>query len=203
MVATLVVVPADPAGDAGRGDVEQLVAVLTEPDRGPAGATTRWTSQTLTYRLELDGYPLWYVAEVHAAIAWGAAVSGLHVVPTVGPADVIVRRGPGSGAQVVAALHTDGSLASVDVSLGCCRRRPLWEDILQSFGPLGDRADRRSVFSQDLTRELPSCFDAAVIRTLYSLPSGGARDQVAAAASGVLGTSCAGRGSPFAHAAGG
>ena len=81
MVAALVVVPADPAGDGGRGDVEQLVAVLTEPDRGPAGATTRWTSQTLTYRLELDGYPLWYIAEVHAAFAWGAAVSGLHVAP--------------------------------------------------------------------------------------------------------------------------
>jgi hypothetical protein len=193
MVAALVVVPADPAGDGGRGDVEQLVAVLTEPDRGPAGATTRWTSQTLTYRLELDGYPLWYVAEAHAAFAWGAAVSGLHVVPTGGPADVIVRRGPGSGAQVVAALHTDGSLASVDVSLGCCRRRPLWEDILQSFGPLGDRADQRSVFSQDLTRELPSCFDAAVIRTLYSLPVAALTASVAPAGAQHVAAACSDR----------
>jgi len=193
MVAALVVVPADPAGDAGRGDVEQLVAVLTEPDRGPAGVTTRWTSQTVFYRLELDGYPLWYVAEVHAAFAWGAAVSGLHVVPTAGPADVPVRRAPGSGAQVVASIHSDGSLASVDVSLGCCRRRPLWEDVLQSFGPLGDRADQRSVFSQDLTRELPSCFDAAVIRTLYTLQLGADAAAVFAAGRRVLAVGCAER----------
>jgi hypothetical protein len=190
MVAALALVPADPVGDAGRGVVEQLVAVLTEPDRGPAGATTRWTSQTVTYRLELDGYPLWYVAEVHAAFAWGATVSGLHVVPTAGPADVTVRRGPGSGAQVVASLHSDGSLASVDVSLGCCRRRPLWEDTLQSFGPLGDRADQRSVFSQDLTRELPSCFDAAVIRTLYSLPVAAPAASVAPAGAQHLAAAC-------------
>ncbi len=77
------------------------------------------------------------------------------------------------------------------MSLGCCRRRPLWEDILQSFGPLGDRADQRSVFSQDLTRELPSCFDAAVIRTLYSLPPGSDAEAVVAAGRRVLAAGCA------------
>ena len=105
-------------------------------------------------------------------------------------ADVTVVTGPGSGAHVTVSRNATGSIISAEIRMGCCRLRPAWEDVLQSFGPLGDRADGRSLFSQDLNRERPGCFDLAVIRTLYTLPAGSRREAVESEARRVLDDVC-------------
>lgn len=158
------------------------VSVLTEPDVGSGGFTMRWEGSDVTFRVRLPGYPARYVAKVRNALRWGGQIAGLKMVETEDVADIEVVPRSGNGALVSAWTGHRGQILHVLFELGCCRLRPLWEDSLQSFGPMGDRADERSVFSQDSRRLVPSKFDAWVLRSLYSMPSGSS----AAAAGSVL-----------------
>lgn len=184
--------PPRPAADpSGPGAVEQLANVLTVPDTGPGGSTVRWDREAVTYRLALPGYPEWLREELRAAFAWGAAATGVAVTEVEQEqAEVLVAAGPGAGAHVTVRISEHGSIVGAEIQMGCCRVRPAWEDILQSFGPLGDHADARSLFSELLERERPGCFDLAVLRTLYSLPPGSERETVMRTAGDVLDEAC-------------
>lgn len=155
------------------------VAVLTQPDSGLAGSTVRWPPPGVTYRLQLDGYPDSYLAEVRAAFAWAARHTRLLVVESDSAASIEVVKQRGAGAHTTVWIGADDEITSARVELGCCRPRAAWEDLLQSFGPLGDRADRRSIFSDDQTLVRPQAFDAWVMRALYSLPPGARPEQLA------------------------
>ena len=171
--------------------LEQLTDVLTVPDVGPSGSTVRWDREVITYRLDLPGYPEWLRSELRSAFAWGASASGVAAIEVEqAPADVLVTAGPGAGALLTVRIGGHGSIVGAEIQLGCCRVRPAWEDVLQSFGPLGDHADARSLFSELLDRERPGCFDLAVLRTLYSLPAGSGRVVVRSRARDVLGDAC-------------
>jgi len=171
-----------------------LVGVLVEPDEGEGGATVRWPGPVVTYRVDLPGYPDWFTAEVRAAFAWVGEHSSLQVTEvTGGGADIDVVAGGssiGDGAHTTAQVAGGGVIVNATVQLGCCRRRPVWEDVAQAFGPLGDRAGDDSVFSQTRTRELPSCFDAAVLRTLYTMPAGTSPAAIIPVARAVLDVTC-------------
>lgn len=171
-VLTLWPAPAGELVPAPSGaDWPVIVAVLTQPDVGPAGRTMRWAGPQVTYRLELPGYPADYQDEARQAFAWAAAHSGLDVVEVAGPADIVVHRGPGNGAVTRVWPDWSGRLTRARIRLGCCRPRAAWEDILQSFGPMGDRSPD-GLFSQDLTAERPGPFEAEVYQTLYRNPPG-------------------------------
>jgi len=190
--------PPRPAADpSGPGPVEQLANVLTVPDIGPGGSTVRWDREAVTYRLALPGYPEWLRDELRAAFAWGAVATGVAVteVEQEQP-DVVVAAGPGVGAHVTVRISEHGSIVGAEIQMGCCRVRPAWEDVLQSFGPLGDHADARSLFSELLERERPGCFDLAVLRTLYSLPPGTGSGIVRSRARDILDDACGQLGGP-------
>ena len=162
-------------------DVRMAVEVLTRPDNGPAGRTVRWAGPTVTYRITLGAYPPDFVDEVRTALSWASAVTGLDLQEVAGPAQLEVVQKDGNGAFTSGTLGEDWSLTSVRVELGCCRVRPVWEDVLQAFGPFGDRADGRSIFSQSRTRDLPSDFDAWLLRALYQVPEGSSPGEVSEA----------------------
>ena len=190
--------PTRPAADpSGPGAVEQLVNVLTVPDIGPGGSTVRWDREVVTYRLALPSYPEWLRDELRAAFAWAAAATGVAVTEVEQEqAEVLVAAGPGAGAHVTVRISEHGSIVGTWIQMGCCRVRPAWEDVLQSFGPLGDHADARSLFSELLERERPGCFDLAVLRTLYSLPPGTGRGIVRSRARDILDDACGQLGGP-------
>jgi hypothetical protein len=167
------------------------VEVLTWPDDGPGGRTIRWTQPAIRVHIELTSFPDWYVAEIRHALAWATNVTGVRTIEVLaGDADLTVVAGPGTGATTSAEIAPDWSLEDAMVRMGCCRVRPVWEDVLQAFGPLGDRADSRSVFSPDLSRQRPGCFDTAVLRTLYSLPPGSPPADVRSVARRLLAHEC-------------
>lgn len=150
--------------------INQAVAVLTMPDEGRGGGTYRWTKNTVTFQLA-GTWPEPYEAIIRDAFAWTANATGLDVKEVTGQADITVVNKAGTGAYVYGRPN-GWELADVTVELGCCRERAAREDIAQAFGPLGDRADSRSVFSQDHSRTHPSDFDAWILQSLYQLPAG-------------------------------
>lgn len=153
-------------------ELAMAVAVLTEPDVGPSGATQRFAGPVVHYRLELESMPDWYRAEVYTVLAWVARQTGLTITETTGTADLVVSRKNGNGAHAQVVGDGHGTILSAHVWLGCCWRRAAWEDLAQAFGPLGDRADNRSVFSQSSDQLRGSGFDAWVLHELYQLPPG-------------------------------
>lgn len=153
-------------------DIPMAVAVLTQPDSGGGGTTMRWAGPQVTYNISLPGYPAAYVTKARQVLRWGGGLVGLQMVEVRGPAQIEVVPKAGNGANVTADLSSSGALEHVTFELGCCRDRAVWEDGLQALGPLGDRADARSVFSQDHTAVGPSRFDAWVLRGLYAVPPG-------------------------------
>lgn len=159
-------------------DVEFAVAVLTQLDSGAVGGTNRWAQSSVTYSLDaISHYPADYLAQVRAAFSFAATATGLEVREVHGSADVTVTAKSGNGAHTTADV-SGGRIQSVTLQLGCCRSRPVWEDVLQSFGPMGDHADSRSVFSQDHTLQQASEFDAWVLHVLYALPPGSSPEAV-------------------------
>ena len=154
----------------------ELVAVLTEPDIGPQGRTTRWQEDEVTYRIDLPAYPGQLREEVEQALAWASSHAGIHVRSVSDDPMLTIVRMRGNGALTTANV-TDGRIVRATVHLGCCRSRPIWEDVLQSFGPMGDRASS-GLFSQNHEAEHPGHFEAEVFRVLYSLPPGSTADEV-------------------------
>ena len=176
--------PDDTPTTRGADDVAMATDVLTRPDRGTAGVTVRWAGPRVTYRLHLDTYPAAYRQLVRDVMAYAARHTGLEVVETDGPAQIEVWPRAGNGAHVEATIDASNHLVAVRFELGCCRSRAAWEDGLQAFGPLGDHADSRSVFTNDQSALRPGSFDAWVLGTLYRLPAGSTPDQVRAALGG-------------------
>jgi hypothetical protein len=162
--------PADlGSGDHPADPVATVVRVLTEPDVGPGGSTVRWPGPRVRVRFDLSSYPESFTADGRAALRWAAAVTGLEVVVVAsGEADLVVTPGPGRGATA-RVRAADGVILGAVVHVGCCRRRALWEDLLQAFGPLGDHAPAGSLFSQDLSAESPASFDQWALEILYAL----------------------------------
>lgn len=157
---------------AGVPDWDDLVAVVTSTDQGSQGPTYRWDQPVVTYRLELGGYPARYQRLVRKAFAYGADRTGVRVVEVTGDADIDVTTQDGNGARVEAWPRDDGSIDHVHLQLGCCRARPVWEDVLQSFGPLGDRAPS-GLFSDNITSATrPGPFEDCVLAVLYRFPPG-------------------------------
>lgn len=154
----------------------ELVAVLTEPDRGPQGRTTRWSESEVTYRIDLPGYPELLREEVDQALAWASTHAGVRLLPVKDNPMLTIVRMKGNGAFTTANVES-GRIVSATVRLGCCRKRPVWEDVLQSFGPMGDRASA-GLFSQNHEAEHPGQFEAEVFHVLYSLPPGSTADEV-------------------------
>jgi Protein of unknown function (DUF2927) len=160
----------------------QATAVLTRPDEGVSGHTYRWDppNGVVSYHIEVP-----YERElIRRAFAWDSAVTGLTFAETQGAADIVIASENDNGAYTVASVD-GGRIFHATVQIGCvpsCRLRPLWEDLTQVTGPMGDRASGQwSLFSSDKTLETPTAFDAWVIHTLYSLPPGATVDQVRAA----------------------
>ncbi len=145
---------------------------MTEPDEGTTGhRSLRWSGPQVTYRVGA-GYPAGYLATIRSAFAFAADHTGLTVTETDGAADIEVVALPGGNAHTTLWPHRDGSLDRVVVELGCCRDRAAWEDILQAFGPAGDRGPVGTLFSNDLTATTPGPFEACVLRALYDRPPG-------------------------------
>lgn len=162
-------------------EVDMAVAILTQPDIGVRSTTVRFTGPIVTYRLELPDYPGDYLAHVRAAFGYAGAITGLSVIEVDGPADIVLTPQPTSSALASLFPAADGSLARSTVKLGCCLVRPVWEDVLQAFGPIGDRSDGRSIFSQAFERSFPSRFDAWVLWMLYTQPSDSTPDELRSA----------------------
>lgn len=153
-------------------EIDMAIAVLTQPDSGAVGGTNRWAQSSVTYSLDaISHYPIDYLTQVRSAFSFAATATGLEVREVHGSADVTVTAKSGNGAYTTADV-SGGRIHSVILQLGCCRARPVWEDVLQAFGPMGDHADSRSVFSQDHTLQQASEFDAWVLHVLYANPPG-------------------------------
>lgn len=162
-----------------RTELRMAVGVLTRndpdfPNAVPGGTTLRWDKRVVTYRITLPHYPLRYRSEVVRALEWAALQGGFAVAPAAPGADsdieVVTKRGDGAFVRAAPDYRT-GALYGVRVQLGCCRLRALWEDMTQAFGPLADRADARSLYSNiDEGLIYPPDFDAWVFCLLYSLP---------------------------------
>jgi hypothetical protein len=157
----------------------QAVAVLTRPDDGPSGQAHRWDppNGVVTYSI---GVPYEHDL-IRRAFAWDSAVTGLRFVETSGDADITILSENDNGAYTVASVD-GGRIFRATVQLGCvpaCRVRPLWEDLTEVVGPMGDHASGAwSLFSSDKTLETPTAFDAWLIHALYSLPPGATADQL-------------------------
>jgi len=162
-------------------EVDMAVGILTQPDIGSSDRTLRFSGPIVTYQLDLPDYPDAYLAHVRAAFGYVGDLTGVAVVEVTGPADVVVTPKPGTGARASAYPAPDGSLSRSTVSLGCCVVRAVWEDILQAFGPTGDKADGRSIFTNNLERTYPSRFDAWVLWMLYTQPPGSTPEQLRSA----------------------
>lgn len=154
---------------------DELVAVLTHPDEGAGGVTYRWARPAVTYQLELGGYPAEYVDVVRAAFATGGAWSGIAIRQVSSGGDIVVERSRGNGATLAYWPDDSHAITRAHIRLGCCRPRAAWEDVLQAFGPAGDRA-RSGLFSQDVEgAQAPGPFEECVVRTLYRFPPGTTR----------------------------
>jgi len=160
-------------------EVRMAVAVLTRndpdfPKSWDRRVTTRWNKPVVTYRITLPGYPARFRSEVVRALTWGARQGGFTVAPAEpgSEPDIEVVMKEGNGAFASGSVDgPTGELYFANVKLGCCRLRALWEDMTQAFGPLADRADARSLYSNtDAGLIYPSNFDAWVFCLLYSLP---------------------------------
>lgn len=165
-------------------DVDMALRVLFEPDSGHTiSGSVRWAKSQVSYSVALDGFPPSYIAEVDNAFAWASTHTGLTFVRTDGPADIVIdSKSKGDGGLVRVVVGPGGGpIRGAHITLGCCRVRTVYEEILQALGPLGDHADSRSVFAQDRTATAPSDFDAWVLSALYSLPPASSRSDMAAA----------------------
>ncbi len=156
-------------------DVEMALAVMTRPDSGPLGeAAHRWDQADIKVFVDLPGFPSDLLGEVSAAMSWVSESSGVrfHTAATAAEADMRITEIQSNGGQV--RVTVDGfRIEAAEVQLGCCRVRPVWEEISQAMGPLGDRADGRSLFSQDVaSAQRGTTFDEWVLRSLYAAPLG-------------------------------
>jgi hypothetical protein len=158
-------------------DVDMAVAILTMPDNGAAGGKThRWTGSTVTYSVNLDGYPEPLLGEVAAAIGFvESATSTTWVRVDTGAQIDIVAMENSNGGKVVASATSAGVMTHATVAIGCCRTRVVWEEILQAAGAFGDHGDARTVFSQTNGqgfKEVGDHWEAWVLNALYSVPAG-------------------------------
>jgi hypothetical protein len=150
-----------------------LVNILTDPDEGGQNKTNRWNKEVITYSLNLS-YPVYYQNLIRDIFVYGGKITGLQVQEiTEGQADVTVVEKEDNGALTTLWQDSSGSTQKVLLEIGCCNTRAAWEDVLQTFGPTGDKGDKRSIFSQDVTsRDTPSTFDNYVLYVLYREKSG-------------------------------
>lgn len=169
----------------GPDAVDMATRILTEPDNGGGGYTMRWDRQQVTYSIAGE-FPDHFLATIDRAFQWGSAFTGVDAVNHNGPdADIVITRGSGQGAYAEV-WHRNGTIERATIELGCCWARAAYEDVLHTFGPLGDHGDHRSVFSSDPERMMPSAFDAWVLTTLYTLPPGTPPEDVRAALAASL-----------------
>jgi hypothetical protein len=159
-------------------DVDMAVAVLTDPDSGPAGHTYRWATDTVTYTLDLPGYPSSYFGEIDAALTFIADTTGVRWVQVERGGQVRIVPLGDNGGRVRMHAGSGHTLTGATIELGCCRVRVPWEELLQAMGALGDHTDGRSVFSNRTPRERAGSWEAWALRTLYSLPPGSSPDQI-------------------------
>lgn len=157
---------------------DMAVDIMTRPDDGSfGGRTVRFAGPAVTYRIEGD-YPSRFRAMIRDAFTLAATATDLTVVETEGPADITVVGKDGHDAYTTIWPRSDDTIDHSIVELGCCHPRSVYEDILQSFGPVGDHAESGSVFSEDPTLDRPSEWDLCVLRTLYTYPPATTADEV-------------------------
>lgn len=162
--------PSGPRSSTETPTWDMAVDVMTQPDDGTFdGRTVRFSGPTVTYRIA-DDFPANYEIVIHDAFAVAAGATGLTVVETTGPADIVIVAKDGHDAYTTIWSRGGGLIDRSVVQLGCCRARPAYEDILQSFGPIGDHAASGSIFSEDLSLDRPSDWDLCVLRMLYTFP---------------------------------
>lgn len=168
--------------DSDYFDVAMATAILTEPDAGPRGRTTRWDRPVITFSVQVpDDYPAEMVAAIYDAIAWASDATGV-VVQEVGSfGDMTITGHMRSGGHAEATALSDGQIVSARVEVGCCRPRVAYEEVGQAMGAFGDRGDERSIFSQSRHDNVASDFDTWVLDALYAVPTGSLPEAVAAA----------------------
>lgn len=184
--------PADPSAvdttlAEDPGALEAYVDVLTRSNTGKFFGASRWGGP-VTYRISLPGhYPVGVADEVRTAYRWMSEVTGITITEvTEGTADIAVV-GYGNNGGLTRFNAVGGQLGDVTVSIGCCRRRPVWEEALHSMGLYADAGPTGSLVADYGRRhvpvEVPTAADATVLRALYSdtLTPGAGRDEVRAA----------------------
>lgn len=180
------------AGDETR--IRSYATMLTYTNRGAHRGVGIWT-HPITFRLNLpEHYPTDVANEVRAAYRWMSTVTGLQIQETTGPdADINVTGHPDSGGLTVLHDRRDHSLDRVDVHIGCCRRRVVWEEALHSMGFSSDLGPAGSLVARYELRtapqDVPSPADTQVLRALYSgmLNPGARMDEVLTALAWMTG----------------
>ncbi len=164
-------------------DAEMATKILTEPDRGPAGSTIRWATDTIEYRMQMpDTYDEAYIAMIRDVFVWLHTSTGITFIETDNAnAPLQISGHPHNGGTVRAVVSKTGVISSAEVHIGCCKPRSAYEELAQAMGPFGDHGDTRSIFSQNRERVKPSAFDTRILETLYSLAPGTDAAQVYAA----------------------
>lgn len=164
-------------------DIDMALEVLTRADEGGRQGSHRWDQKSVKIHISLPNYPDRLHQELSEVLAWITSNTGVQFTQVDDPvnADLTVASTGSNGGHVQVTLN-GARIVHAEVLLGCCRIRPVWEELTQAMGPLGDRADGRSLFSQD--QRLPeraTMFDAWVLTALYGAPVGADESQLRSA----------------------